>query len=509
MDQTQNKAIKKPSIGEYLFGSAIDFSLEHRFFNATCLFSIVVASVSTIFNTLLILDILLISMTLAAVLMFVYLYYKSRVKKLYKTWMLMVYVFFTLSSFVFIWFFNAGIFGPNGYILIILSGFVIILVSKKYTFTFIAIFTLYALGLIFVEYFFPNISISYESEDQRFFDFAWTISISIIILTLGISVLKNNYRSERQENLEQREEAKEKYLLVQSMLRSSPDAIIITDLQGLIVDCNEQTPLMFGHSGIDEIIGINAWETFISRSDYLRALTNQRKTTEGAPSKNIEYKAHSKTDNEFYIEVSSNVVNDASGKPMYIVNTARDISERVTYEDGLRAARKKAEELNQAKSVFLAKISHELRTPLNGVLGFSDLLLDQENDPDRKAMIENIRYSGNTLLRLINDILDLSRIESQKLSFEQQTFNFPTFLDSIKNKYDRVSEENRITFSIQQIGSIPENINSDPLRIEQVLVNLLNNAFKFTNKGEIKLTVAAEKLSFHKSELIFTVSDTG
>ncbi|WCL49907.1 PAS domain-containing hybrid sensor histidine kinase/response regulator [Leptospira sp. GIMC2001] len=204
-----------------------------------------------------------------------------------------------------------------------------------------------------------------------------------------------------------------------------------------------------------------------------------------------------------------------------IVISGIDITDRKNMEKELAHTKKKAEEANYAKSMFLANMSHEIRTPMNSILGFVDLL-DEMPLPDiQREYVRAIRNSGQNLLELINDILDISKLESNKLKLKPTVFNIRNFINELHSLFMPISNKKGIHFKIEISSQVPPFIKLDAQRLRQILINLIGNAIKFTLKGEVSLTIINRNSSSHedtsndildtslKTSLIFVVSDSG
>jgi signal transduction histidine kinase/ActR/RegA family two-component response regulator len=175
----------------------------------------------------------------------------------------------------------------------------------------------------------------------------------------------------------------------------------------------------------------------------------------------------------------------------------------------LGAARDKADAASKAKSAFLGVISHELRTPMNGVLGAAQLLSATRLDPTQKEYVSIVRNSGDNLLALLNDILDLTKIEADRMALESIEIDVAELVERVGGTWTARAKEKGIDYAIEMDASTPSVVVGDPTRLSQIVHNLLSNATKFTEKGAVRLAVAAERLDESRARLCFRVSDTG
>ena len=193
----------------------------------------------------------------------------------------------------------------------------------------------------------------------------------------------------------------------------------------------------------------------------------------------------------------------------FIANQIAIALQRRMMLDNLITTRQKAEDAARSKQLFMSTMSHEIRTPLNEVIGITNLLLQGNPREDQMDFIKTLKFSGNHLLTLVNDVLDYNKMESGKLVFEQTQFNLSTFLDEIFRSYSFRSKAKHVNFEIRKESEIPNEVIGDPIRLNQILSNLLSNALKFTKKGSITVTINELKCTGNNSEIEFAVSDTG
>ena len=197
--------------------------------------------------------------------------------------------------------------------------------------------------------------------------------------------------------------------------------------------------------------------------------------------------------------------------------TGLDVTARKLMERELQKAKEEAEQANRSKSRFLADMSHEIRSPLNGILGFTDMIQSANLDEDSQENLELIRVSAHSLLNIINDILDFSKIEAGKLTLFSEEFDLRLTVDSAIKLFKLQARETGIDLAVDIAGDIPERLRGDPLRLRQLLINIVGNAVKYTRKGGVSLGVRlqdaadaeARRLFPGRVRLLFTVRDTG
>ena len=172
-------------------------------------------------------------------------------------------------------------------------------------------------------------------------------------------------------------------------------------------------------------------------------------------------------------------------------------------------ARQKAEDAAKSKQIFMSTMSHEIRTPLNEVIGITNLLMQGHPREDQMDFIKTLKFSGNHLLTLVNDVLDYNKMESGKIVFEQTQFNLSDFLDEILRSYSFRSKAKNLSFDLKKDKNLPQNVIGDQVRLNQILSNLLSNALKFTNQGGINVSVNEVLRNGAQTKIEFIVTDTG
>lgn len=221
----------------------------------------------------------------------------------------------------------------------------------------------------------------------------------------------------------------------------------------------------------------------------------------------VEFRLITKRGEYKYFRARGNSVRNPEGNPVRMVGSIVDISDRKAYEQQLKKARKEAERANQMKSEFLAGMSHEIRTPMNGVMGTASLLARTKLNEKQRQYLDVIMTSGQTLLQIINEVLDFSKLEAGKLEIHEDKFSLRHDVESLMSLFEPLARAKNLGYQLQFDDNIPDWIVSDNTRVRQVLSNLLSNAIKFTETGQV--TLSAEIDSEDETKIKFSVRDTG
>jgi PAS domain S-box-containing protein len=255
-----------------------------------------------------------------------------------------------------------------------------------------------------------------------------------------------------------------------------------------------------------ELLGRRASE-FLSPHIIDPILEIFRRVLRTGKGESVEYSMSMPSRTWFLARVSP--IPSSGGKPTTICLTARDITARKLAEEELKRTTEAAEAASRAKSEFLANISHEIRTPMNGILGMTDLVLDTAVTPEQREYLEMVKVSGDSLMELLNSILDLSKIEAGKLDLDPIEFPLSLRLSETLKMMQFRAKQKGLELNWHSGAEVPEILIGDPIRLRQILVNLVGNAIKFTEQGEIVVDVQTQEISPETVELHFRVQDSG
>src|SRR5215207_9478634 len=284
-----------------------------------------------------------------------------------------------------------------------------------------------------------------------------------------------------------------------SLIESNIDALITTDPRGIITDVNKQMEALTGCTR-DELIGAPFKDYF---TDPERAESGIKLVLGEGKVTDYELTARARDGKETVVSYNASTFHDRDRKLRGVFAAARDVTERKRYEQSLQQA-------NRAKSVFLANMSHEIRTPMNAILGFSQLMLrDQDLTPRQCQSLGTINRSGEHLLALINDILEMSKIEAGRTTLNPSTFDLPVLLKDLEMMFRVRTDEKKLSFSAETIGDVPRFIVTDINKLRQVFINVIGNAVKFTEEGGVGLRVRADRGGAAGPSLRVEVEDTG
>ncbi len=294
--------------------------------------------------------------------------------------------------------------------------------------------------------------------------------------------------------------------LLANLVEQTPALVLLTDRDGRIVYVNEGFTEMTGYtpaealgqsprllkSGLrDQTFYAHLWETVLSGRSWNMLVPNRRK--DGST---------------YWQQTNIFPLTDDDGRIVYLAGVGRDVTDRVKMTEELATARDAAEAAARAKSEFLVNMSHEIRTPLNAVLGMADLLADTDLDVRQKGQLDVLRTAGESLLGLVNEIMDLSKLEAGGMRLEEETFDLRTLLEGAASVVAPMAHTRELELLVRVQPDADRPWRGDPVRVRQVVMNLLSNAVKFTEEGEVELRAEFGGPD-HSGGLRIAVRDTG
>ena len=316
-----------------------------------------------------------------------------------------------------------------------------------------------------------------------------------------------NLISIRLANIITRVRAEEELLKLSRAITQSPAAIVITDLKGTIEFVNPAFTRITGYT-TEEALGQNPsiLQSGEHGSEFYKVLWE---TISAGKTWSGEFRNKSKTGEFFWESASISPVANAEGDIKNYVAVKEDITLRKQAMADLEKAKEAAEAAAQAKTDFLANMSHEIRTPLNAIYGMTSLMQDTPLNDEQQDFIKTIRDGRDTLLSVINDILDFSKIEAGKMELEEHPFRVRGCIEDTLDLLAEKSAKKMLELAYIIEDGVPPMVIGDVTRIRQILVNLLNNALKFTDKGEVVVLLKSMLLEKNQYELQFSIRDTG
>jgi PAS domain S-box-containing protein len=334
------------------------------------------------------------------------------------------------------------------------------------------------------------------------------VSITIVTLMVLTLVLLTSFVERRFSAQTLELESSEEHLRL--IIASALDAMVLMDAEGRIAGWNPQAVATFGWSRPDAI-GKMMSELIIPlqhREAHSQGLKRFLETGQGPIlNRRIEITALHRDGHEFPVEIA---ISPVTMRGLVSFSAfIRDITRRKRAEGELKKAKESAEDASRAKSEFLANMSHEIRTPMNGVIGMTDLALDTELTPEQREYLDMVKDSAASLLTIINDILDFSKIEAGKFSLDVIDFELNESLATTIKMLAPRAHQKDLELSYLVSPDVPTALVGDPSRLRQIITNLLGNAIKFTERGEVVLRVETESRTEGEADLHFSVSDSG
>jgi len=301
------------------------------------------------------------------------------------------------------------------------------------------------------------------------------------------------------------QELARQHAYLETLLTMAPVAIAVIDRERQIRNVNRQFTALFGYEARDAV-GRLLDELIVPEDQRVAAGELEQRVWQGEML-TAEIERRHRDGRSIPVRLSAAYAQDATGE--VIIVRYEDITERKRAEATMREARDLAERVARARSAFLANMSHEIRTPMNAVLGFVELVLDTDLGVEQRRALELVRSSSEALLTILNDILDYSKIEAEHLELETISFDLPKVVHATATLLAVRAREKHLELTVDVPPDVPHLVRGDPTRVRQVLMNLIGNAIKFTERGEVDVSASAVRRDRDQATVQFRVRDTG
>jgi len=370
---------------------------------------------------------------------------------------------------------------------------------------------LIGLGLALFYTVFDSVLYIFLSYDVDFFQRLLGPDISAIWNRIAILCLFVIFGSHAQFTINQRTAAeaalRESEVKFRTIIETAPDGYYEVDRNGNFIFFNDSMCKILGYSR-EEMAALNQLELLDETNSQKLKGTFNKVLNSGEPVTSLAWNLSDKSRSMRFVESSVSLIKDPGGNPIGFGGFIRDVTQRQRAEVMYRA-KLAAEAASRTKSEFLASMSHEIRTPLNAIIGLVELMLTSDLPPDQREDLDVVKSSAYSLLSIINNILDFSKIEAGRLEFEKTAFSFRQFMDESLKIMGMKSHEKGIELAYRVAPGMPDRILGDPVRLRQVLLNLVDNAIKFTEKGEVIVYTAVQSQTDSEVVLHISVVDTG
>ncbi len=301
------------------------------------------------------------------------------------------------------------------------------------------------------------------------------------------------------------QELARQHAYLDTLLQSVPVAIAVIDRARRIRNLNRQFTVLFGYES-NEAVGRPLDELVMPENQRAASREMEQRVWQGETVTADTERLH-RDGRLIPVRLSAAYAQDATGE--VVIVRYEDITQRKRAEATIREARDVAERAAHARSAFLANMSHEIRTPMNAVLGFVELVLDTELSVEQRRALELVRSSSEALLTILNDILDYSKIEAEHLELETIPFDLPKVVHATANLLAVRAREKHLELTVDVTPDVPHLVRGDPTRVRQVLMNLIGNAIKFTEQGEVAVSAVVAGGDTNRASVRFRVCDTG